>query len=86
MLDRFTIKAAEALQEAEKRTAAMGHGELSPLHLLAAIVSPTAGPNGGGSGGIAVPLLEKAGACLHGLAGGPYRWTGCGTGWRRSIG
>ena len=62
MLDRFTIKAAEGLQEAEKRAAAMGHGELSPSHLLAALVLPTAGANGGDSGGIAVPLLEKAGA------------------------
>ncbi|MGB2986319.1 MAG: ATP-dependent chaperone ClpB [Phycisphaerae bacterium] len=62
MMDRFTIKAAEALQEAEKRAATMGHSELSPLHLLAALVSPAASANGAENGGIVVPLLEKAGA------------------------
>ncbi len=62
MMDRLTIKAAEAVQAAEQRAVSAGHGELSPVHLLAALVSPAGGGNGGDNGGIVVPLLEKAGA------------------------
>ncbi|UCE61494.1 MAG: ATP-dependent chaperone ClpB [Phycisphaerales bacterium] len=63
-LDRFTIKAGEALQAAEQLASRMGHSELLPLHLLSALVSPAArSSNGDGNGGgIVVPLLEKAGA------------------------
>jgi ATP-dependent Clp protease ATP-binding subunit ClpB len=60
-MDRFTIKAAEALQGADRIAREQGHSELTPLHLLGALVMPTANGNGGG-GGIIVPLLEKAGA------------------------
>jgi ATP-dependent Clp protease ATP-binding subunit ClpB len=62
--DRFTIKAAEAMQQAEKLARDGGHAELSPLHLLAALVQPSAdsGRGNGEAGGIIVPLLEKAGA------------------------
>jgi len=62
MMDRLTIKAAEAVQAAEQRAVSAGHGELSAAHLLAALVSPAGGGNGGDNGGIVVPLLEKAGA------------------------
>ncbi len=62
MMDRLTIKAAEAMQAAEQHAVSIGHGELSPAHLLAALVSPAGGGNGGDNGGIVVPLLEKAGA------------------------
>ena len=62
MMDKFTIKAAEAMQAAEQRASGLGHGELTPLHVLAALVTPQEGPNGGNGGGIVVPLLEKAGA------------------------
>ena len=57
--DRFTIKAAEAVQAAQQRAQALGNPEVTPLHLLGALVA-----EGGGSdaGGIIVPLLEKAGA------------------------
>jgi len=54
-LDRLTIKAAEAVQDAQRRAQSAGNPELTPLHLLAALVSP-------GEGGIVGPLLEKAGA------------------------
>ncbi|MBN2561879.1 MAG: ATP-dependent chaperone ClpB [Phycisphaerae bacterium] len=66
--DRFTIKAIEALQSAERLSQTGGHAELTPVHLLAALVAPAngGGPSGanGGTGGIAVPLLEKAGAAV----------------------
>ena len=56
--DTFTVKAAEAIQGAQERAVGMGHGELSPLHLLARLVTP--GIEDGG--GIIVPLLERAGS------------------------
>jgi ATP-dependent Clp protease ATP-binding subunit ClpB len=59
--DKFTIKAAEALQNAERLAQERGHGELTPLHLLAALVAP-AGSGTDANGGIVVPLLNKAGA------------------------
>ena len=62
MMDRLTIKAAEAMQAAEQRAISAGHGELSPVHLLAALVSPAGAGNGNDNGGIVVPLLEKSGA------------------------
>ncbi len=58
-LDRFTIKAAEAVQRAQQRAQEAGNPEVTALHLLGALVAPEAG---GAEGGIAVPLLEKAGA------------------------
>ncbi len=57
-LDKFTIKAAEAVQGAQQRAQDLGNPEVTPLHLLAALVSPGAG----GNGGIVDPLLEKTGA------------------------
>src|SRR5947207_8005528 len=61
--DRFTIKAAEAVQAAQQRAQSAGHPEVTPLHLLAALVGgrlETGGANG--DAGIIVPLLEKTGA------------------------
>jgi len=55
--ERFTIKAAEAIQAAQQLAQSRGNPEVTPLHLLAALVSPAAA----GNGGIVVPLLEKAG-------------------------
>ncbi len=57
-LDKFTIKAAEAVQRAQQSAQSAGHPELAPLHLLAALVSSEADSNGG----IITPILEKAGA------------------------
>ena len=58
--DKLTVKASHALQTAQQQAQAASHSELMPLHLLAALVSPTKADNG--HGGIVVPILEKAGA------------------------
>jgi ATP-dependent Clp protease ATP-binding subunit ClpB len=55
-LDRFTIRAAEALQAAQQSAAGSGHPEVTPLHLLSALIARDV------EGGIVVPVLEKAGA------------------------
>ena len=60
--DRFTIKAIEAVQSAERLAQNSGHAELTPIHLLSAFVHPVSGNGHGDPGGIVVPLLEKAGA------------------------
>ncbi len=52
--DRFTIKAADAIQRAQLSAQNAGHPEVTPLHLLAALLNPEA------AGG-AASLLEKAG-------------------------
>jgi ATP-dependent Clp protease ATP-binding subunit ClpB len=57
-MDRFTIKAADAIQHAQQAAQQSGNPEVTPLHLLAALLSDRAGDNGG----IILPLLEKAGA------------------------
>jgi len=56
--DQFTIKAIEAIQNAERYAQTAGHGEVTPVHLLAALTSADAQ----GDGGIVVPILQKAGA------------------------
>ncbi len=56
--DKFTIKAAEAINAAQQQAQSLGNPEVTPLHLLAALVAPQPG----GNGSIVVPLLEKAGA------------------------
>jgi len=60
--DRFTIKASEAIQNAERTARSMGHAELTPLHLLAALTEATPSEGTSQGRGIIVPLLEKAGA------------------------
>jgi len=57
-MDKFTIKAAEAIQGAQQLAQQRGNPEVTPLHLLAALVSAEAS----GNGGLITPLLEKAGA------------------------
>jgi ATP-dependent Clp protease ATP-binding subunit ClpB len=56
--DKFTIKAAEAIQGAQQLAQQRGNPEVAPLHLLAVLVSTEAS----GNGGLITPLLEKAGA------------------------
>ncbi|HVP11918.1 MAG TPA: ATP-dependent chaperone ClpB [Phycisphaerae bacterium] len=63
--DRFTIKAMEAIQNAERLAQRSGHGELKPVHLLAALTAPASGGGGNGDAGIVVPVLEKAGASVN---------------------
>ncbi len=60
-LDKFTIKAAEAVQGAEKRATKLGHSEISPLHLLAELIAAEKDHVGGNGAGIVLPILEKAG-------------------------
>ncbi len=61
-MDKFTIKSGEAIQAAQQLAQNSGHPELTPLHLLAAMLAPAGGMGGDGAeGGIVVPLLDKAG-------------------------
>ncbi|KPK75802.1 MAG: Clp protease ClpB [Phycisphaerae bacterium SM23_30] len=53
-LDKFTIKAQQVIATAQEIAAHSGHGTLTPLHLLAALLRDS-------EGGIVVPLLQKAG-------------------------
>ncbi len=52
-LDRLTIKVQEALTSAQQLAAAAGHAQITPLHLLDALLKQ--------SGGVVSPLLEKIG-------------------------
>src|SRR5215210_825821 len=53
-LDKFTIKAQEALQEAQGMADQLGHQEVLPEHVLASLVEQEEG--------IIPPLLQKLGA------------------------
>ncbi|HUO09670.1 MAG TPA: ATP-dependent chaperone ClpB [Phycisphaerae bacterium] len=53
-MDKLTIKAQEALQRAQSIAVEMQHGELTPLHVLAALLDDR--------DGIVRPLLSKLGA------------------------
>lgn len=65
-MDKFTIKAAEAVQRAQQIAQDRGHPEVTPLHLLAALIAPEAADNGGG---IVAPILEKAGGHVGQIRG-----------------
>ncbi|TWT40930.1 Chaperonin protein ClpB [Phycisphaerae bacterium RAS1] len=65
--DRLTVKSAEAIQAAQQRASSLGHPEVTPLHLLDALI--TSGGAGNGEGGIIVPLLEKIGVPVGQLRG-----------------
>jgi len=55
-LDRFTIKAADYLQAAERSAAAAASSQVTPVHILAALIAPDAG-----GGGVVAAILEKVG-------------------------
>jgi ATP-dependent Clp protease ATP-binding subunit ClpB len=57
--DRMTTKSREAFQEAASRASRFGNPELQPEHLLAATLDQ--------EGGVAAPLLQKAGADVSAL-------------------
>jgi ATP-dependent Clp protease ATP-binding subunit ClpB len=57
--DRMTTKSREAFQEAASRASRFGNPELQPEHLLAAMLDQ--------EGGVAAPLLQKAGADVSAL-------------------
>ncbi|HEY3320818.1 MAG TPA: ATP-dependent chaperone ClpB [Planctomycetota bacterium] len=52
-MDRYTIKAQEALQAAQQMASASGHPELTNAHLLAALLDQ--------EGGLVTPVLQKTG-------------------------
>ncbi|MBN2338868.1 MAG: ATP-dependent chaperone ClpB [Acidobacteria bacterium] len=52
-LDKFTFKAQEALQSAERKAESLGSAELAPEHLLDALI--------GQEDGLVAPLLQKLG-------------------------
>ncbi|MGD1003445.1 MAG: AAA family ATPase [Minisyncoccia bacterium] len=54
---RFTIKAQEALQNAQEIAAKKNHGELKPLHLLAALLEDEQS--------LVIPVLERCGVDLE---------------------
>ena len=56
---RFTIKAQEALQNAQEVAAKKNHGELKALHLLAALLEDEQS--------LVVPVLERCGVSLEKL-------------------
>ena len=52
-LDKLTVKSREALGDSESLARSMGHQELTPFHLLAALIEQ--------GDGLAAPVLERAG-------------------------
>jgi ATP-dependent Clp protease ATP-binding subunit ClpB len=53
--EKLTIKAQESIQRAQERATRMQHGALTPVHILAALISEP-------EGGIVQPILDKLGA------------------------
>src|SRR5438552_7067667 len=58
--DQLTIKSQEAIQEAQRDARARGNAELTPDHLLLALLRQ--------SEGVVVPILQKLGVDPAGLA------------------
>ena len=59
--DKFTIKSQEALSEANSLASSRGHSELSPAHLLVALLAQTDGSS--------LPVLQKLGVPVDLLKG-----------------
>ena len=57
--DRFTVKSQEALAAAQRLAAARANPQLTPHHLLAALLEQ--------EGGIVVPVLQQAGVDVEGV-------------------
>ncbi len=60
-MDKLTVKAQEAVQEAQQLAENLGHPQLLPLHLLKALLDE--------EGGIVRPLLDKIGVKVAQLSG-----------------
>src|SRR6476646_11463085 len=67
--DRFTIKSQEALAAASRLAEERRNPQVTPLHLLAALLAEPAGTGSGGPapsadapGGVVLPVLAKLGA------------------------
>jgi len=58
-LDKFTIKAQEAVAEAQEQAGALGQQQIEPLHLLAALAAQKEG--------VVAPLLGKVGVPVEAL-------------------
>ncbi|MBK8915111.1 MAG: ATP-dependent chaperone ClpB [Phycisphaerales bacterium] len=69
--DKFTIRAAGAVQTAQQLAAGARNPELTPLHLLDALLGtrPAGGPPDAEAGGIVTPLFAKLGADAARLRG-----------------
>ena len=61
-MDKFTIKAQEAVADAQERAAALGHQQIEPLHVLAALAAQKEG--------VVAPLLGKLGLRVDSLLAG----------------
>ncbi|MDP6106950.1 MAG: ATP-dependent chaperone ClpB [Candidatus Brocadiia bacterium] len=59
-LDRYTIKAQEALEAAQRLARERGHQQVDSLHLLDALIGQ--GPQGRSAAGVVRPLLQRLGA------------------------
>src|SRR5579864_2828757 len=59
--DKLTVKAQEALQEAQETAAAAGQQQVEPLHLLATLLAQ--------GEGVVAPLLSKLGVSTEALSG-----------------
>jgi len=64
-LERLTVKSQEALQAAQAGALELGHAEISPEHLLRALLT-----QGGGLGPVLLRWWRR------GLAAPPTRWRG----------
>jgi ATP-dependent Clp protease ATP-binding subunit ClpB len=74
--DRFTIKSQEALAAAGRLAEERRNPQLTPLHLLAALIAPAPGgasASADAPGGVVLPLLAKLGIELDGLRTGVER-------------
>ncbi|MBL9147964.1 MAG: ATP-dependent chaperone ClpB [Phycisphaerae bacterium] len=60
-MDRFTTLAQETLAAAQSAAVGAGHPELTPLHVLVAMLEPQTGGGASASAGVAASILAKAG-------------------------
>jgi ATP-dependent Clp protease ATP-binding subunit ClpB len=65
-MDKFTVKAQEALQEAQRVASRLDHQEILPEHLIIALLEQ--------EGGIIVPLLQKLGVDPNALRDATLRF------------
>ena len=59
-LEKFTIKAQEALQAAQRKAETLESGQLEPEHLLFSLLSK--------EDGLVIPLLRKLGTSIESMA------------------
>ncbi len=79
--DRFTIKSQEALAAAARLAEERRNPQLTPLHLLGALLAEPSGAASSGAsadapGGVVLPLLAKLGTEVDGLRAGVERALG----------